>query len=71
MEVLGRVSGDGYLEGGDFIPAGLDLCFIGVGMRSNLEGCMQLMTQDWLGTRRVAIVKDQFEQHQVYNKTLP
>ena len=35
ITVLGQVDPPGYLEGGDFFPAGEDLCFVGVGLRSN------------------------------------
>lgn len=70
LPVLGEVSGGGYLEGGDFFPAGEDLCFMGIGLRSNLDACMQLMKNDWLGTRRVAVVKDDFDQNQVTFWTL-
>ncbi len=42
-----------------------DLAMIGVGLRSNYEACQQLMERDWLGTRRLAVVRDDFEQHQV------
>lgn len=59
------MSDPGFLEGGDFYPAGKDLCFVGVGLRSNLAACMQLMEQDWFGTDRVAIVNDEFDHHQV------
>ena len=38
---------------------------IGVGLRSNYEACQQLMERDLLGTRRLAVVRDDFEQHQV------
>lgn len=62
--VIGEISEPGFLEGGDFFPAGRDLCFIGVGLRSNEEACKQLMDNDWLGTKRVAIVFDKFEKHQ-------
>lgn len=64
ISVLGSISEPGYLEGGDFFPAGLDLCFIGIGLRSNYAACQQLMDQDWLGTRYVAVVKDLFDQNQ-------
>eukprot|EP00210_Caulerpa_lentillifera_P009569 g9126.t1 len=64
IPLLGSVSDPGYLEGGDFYPAGRDLCFIGVGLRSNLVACEQLMEQDWFGTERIAVVIDAFDQHQ-------
>ncbi|CAD7696331.1 unnamed protein product [Ostreobium quekettii] len=64
LPVLGEIREPGFLEGGDFIPAGRDLCFIGIGLRSNFRACQQLMDNDWLGTRRLAVVSDGFEQHQ-------
>lgn len=51
----------GYLEGGDFFPAGKDLCFIGVGLRSNAEAVEQLLREDLFGTTRVAVVRDELE----------
>ena len=63
--MVGEIEAPGYLEGGDFFPAGRDLALVGIGLRSNFEACHQLMERDLLGTRRLAVVKDQFEQHQV------
>lgn len=54
MEVVGSVEAPGHLEGGDFFPAGTDLCLVGIGLRSNLEACKQLMEKDLVGTRRLA-----------------
>ena len=65
LPVVGEIEAPGYLEGGDFFPAGRDLALVGIGLRSNFEACHQLMERDLLGTRRLAVVKDQFEQHQV------
>ena len=66
LPVVGVIEPPGYLEGGDFFPAGRDLALVGIGLRSNFEACHQLMERDMLGTRRLAVVKDQFEQHQVW-----
>ena len=41
-----------------------DLALVGIGLRSNYEACHQLMSNDWLGTRRLAVVRDEYEQHQ-------
>ena len=65
LEVIGQIEEPGYLEGGDFTPAGQDLALLGVGLRSNMEAAQQLMDKDLLGARRFAVVKDDFEQHQV------
>lgn len=59
--VAGEVKEPGYLEGGDFYPAGKDLCFIGVGLRSNIEAVEQLLREDLFGTTKVAVVRDELE----------
>ncbi|KAK2079528.1 hypothetical protein QBZ16_001922 [Prototheca wickerhamii] len=64
VPVVGEVQLPGYLEGGDFFPAGRDLALLGVGLRSNVAAAQQLMDADLLGTRRFAVVRDDFEQHQ-------
>lgn len=62
---MGEIEEPGFLEGGDYFAAGEDLALVGVGLRSNIEACEQLMNRDWLGTERLAVVRDDFEQHQV------
>ncbi len=62
---MGDVREPGYLEGGDFCPASADLAFVGVGLRSNFEAVLQLMDEDLFGYRRVAVVRDDYEQNQV------
>ena len=62
---MGEIQEPGFLEGGDFFAAGEDLALTGIGLRSNIEACQQLMNNNWLGTDRLAVVKDDFEQHQV------
>ena len=69
--MVGEIEAPGYLEGGDYFPAGRDLALVGIGLRSNFEACHQLMERDLLGTRRLAVVKDQFEQHQVRPRSRP
>lgn len=64
LDVIGRVEGEGYLEGGDFFPAGDDLALLGVGLRSNYAAAKQLMEKNLLGTTRFAVVRDDHEQHQ-------
>lgn len=64
LPVLGAVEAPGYLEGGDFYPAGSTLAFLGVGMRTNFEAAEQLMSKDLLGTSRLAVVRDDYEQSQ-------
>lgn len=64
LPVIGSVKEPGFLEGGDFVPSSINLAFIGVGLRSNVEACLQLMQEDLFGYHRVAVVRDDFEQHQ-------
>ncbi len=64
LPIAGEIAAPGYLEGGDFVPAGPGLALLGVGLRSNVEAAEQLMARDLLGTRRLAVVRDDFEQHQ-------
>ena len=52
------------LEGGDFVSYSRDLCFIGVGIRTNMEAVQYLMQHDLLGTRRVAVVVDALDRNQ-------
>ncbi len=63
--MVGEIEEPGFLEGGDYFAAGEDLALVGVGLRSNQEACDQLMQRNWLGTDRLAVVRDDFEQHQV------
>ena len=51
MEVIGEIEEPGFLEGGDFTPAGKDLALLGIGLRSNMEAAQQLMDKDLLGAR--------------------
>ncbi|CAL8463141.1 g2675 [Coccomyxa elongata] len=64
LPVVGKIEAPGFLEGGDYFSAGRDLAMVGIGLRSNFEACRQLMEKDLLGTRRLAIVRDEYEQHQ-------
>src|SRR3990167_4598735 len=58
VPIVGKIPKEHYLEGGDFIPFGEDLCFIGTGLRTT-EGAVQYMMQNELfGTKHVAVVKD-------------
>ncbi|KAF8072641.1 CPN20 [Scenedesmus sp. PABB004] len=64
LPVAGRIVEPGFLEGGDFFPMGQDLALVGVGLRSNVEACEQLMARDLLGTRRLGVVRDDFDRDQ-------
>lgn len=52
-----QITGEGRLEGGDYIPAG-NVSLIGCGMRTNDEGIRQLMEADALGHDTVVVVRD-------------
>ena len=43
---------------------GEELCFVGVGLRSNMEAVNYIMEQDLFGTHRVAVVYDRFDHNQ-------
>lgn len=61
-----KISGDGRLEGGDYIPAG-SVAFIGRGMRTNKQAIQQMMDADALGHDTIIVVDDhlrwQMEMH--------
>lgn len=66
LNIAGSIEAPGYLEGGDFFPvASRDLSLVGIGLRSNMEACQQLMDQDLLGTARLGVVRDDFDRNQV------
>jgi arginine deiminase len=54
-----EVSGDGRLEGGDFIPAG-DTAFIGEGLRTNAAAIRQMLDAQVFGSRWVVVVKEKW-----------
>jgi len=63
------ISGNGRLEGGDYIPAGT-IAFIGCGMRTNMEGIRQMMQHDALGHDTIVVVQDhRFWQMQMHLDT--
>lgn len=64
LPVVGRIPAPGHLEGGDFFPAGADLCLVGVGLRSDMAAVQYMLENDLFGTRRVAVVKDEIDAHQ-------
>ena len=64
---MGKIEEAGFLEGGDFFPCGTDLAMLGIGLRSNMEACQQLMDKDLLGTARFAVVRDDFDRNQVWS----
>jgi len=52
-----RITGEGRLEGGDYLPAGT-IAFIGCGMRTNDEGIRQIMEADAFGHDTIVVVRD-------------
>lgn len=52
-----EISGDGRLEGGDYIPAGT-FSLIGCGMRTNMQAIKQIMDADAFGHDIVVVVRD-------------
>lgn len=64
LNVIGRIPFPGHMEGGDFFPAGENLSLIGIGPRSDWAAVQYLLKEDLIGTERVAVVMDQFEQKQ-------
>lgn len=64
LNVVGRIPGHAFLEGGDFFPAGEGLSLIGIGPRSDWNAVRYLLEEDLFGTETVAVVKDLFEKKQ-------
>eukprot|EP01027_Heterolobosea_sp_BB2_P016491 GEZU01023484.1.p1 GENE.GEZU01023484.1~~GEZU01023484.1.p1 ORF type:complete len:746 (+),score=224.03 GEZU01023484.1:179-2416(+) len=53
-----------HLEGGDFFPVSEEICFIGIGPRTNESAVRELMKRDVFGTRRVAVVRNIFDRNE-------
>ena len=69
MKPILRIIGEGYMEGGDYIPAG-NVSLIGCGMRTNDEGIRQMMEADAFGHDTVVVVRDhKFWQMQMHLDT--
>ncbi|KNC83559.1 hypothetical protein SARC_04206 [Sphaeroforma arctica JP610] len=49
------------MNGKDYVPAGADLCFMGVGLGTNESSVRYLMKKEVFGTARVAVVRDIFD----------
>eukprot|EP01134_Creolimax_fragrantissima_P006487 CFRG6487T1 len=49
------------MSGKDYVPAGADLCFMGVGLGTNESTVRYLMKKEVFGTSRVAVVRDIFD----------
>ena len=57
LKPIMRITGEGRMEGGDYIPAG-NISLIGCGMRTNDEGIRQMMEADAFGHDTVVVVRD-------------
>ena len=57
LKPIMRITGEGRLEGGDYIPAG-NISLIGCGMRTNDEGIRQIMEADAFGHDTIVVVRD-------------
>ncbi|GJQ10253.1 hypothetical protein GpartN1_g2044.t1 [Galdieria partita] len=64
FSIVDRIPAPAHLEGGDFFPAGDDLCFIGVGLRTDMNAVQYMLNHDLFGTRRVAVVRDDYDRNQ-------
>ena len=60
---IGELKGEERAEGGDFLAHSLDLCFIGVGLRTTWAAVQRMLDGDWFGTQRVAVVVDDNDKH--------
>ena len=63
VDIIGEVV-KGYLEGGDFFVARENLSMIGLGLRTDIDGISNLMENDLLGTRYMAICYDETDRDQ-------
>ncbi len=61
IEPTYEITGNGRLEGGDFIPCG-EYAMIGQGLRTNAEGIKQLLENGAFGYHEIAVVKDSYGQ---------
>lgn len=57
LKPIMRITDEGRLEGGDYIPAG-NISLIGCGMRTNDEGIRQIMEADAFGHDTIVVVRD-------------
>ncbi|KAK2964266.1 arginine deiminase [Blattamonas nauphoetae] len=65
IPIVGEIdpSTGGKLEGGDFLPGGKKICFIGVGLRTNMTAIEYMLKNDLFGTDYVCVVKDTLDLH--------
>jgi arginine deiminase len=63
IEPVGVIDAPGFLEGGDFLPAG-ERVFIAEGLRTNAHAIRQLLEKDAFGTPEVVVVRDAWRQQE-------
>jgi arginine deiminase len=70
-KIIGKIPEGTFLEGGDFFVAKDDLCMLGIGLRTKVEAAYYLMYNNILGSRRFALVIDEFDldQQRIYLDT--
>ena len=60
-KIIGRIPEGTFLEGGDFFVAKDDLCMLGIGLRTKIDAAYYLMNNNLLGSRRFALIIDQYD----------
>mmetsp|Transcript_6822 Transcript_6822/g.17149 ORF Transcript_6822/g.17149 Transcript_6822/m.17149 type:complete len:740 (-) Transcript_6822:98-2317(-) len=65
-KIFCTIESPGCLEGSDFFPAGPELCFLGLGVRTNYNAAKYMLEKDAFGTTRVAFVRDIFDRRGTY-----
>lgn len=63
IEPVSEIDAPGFLEGGDFLPAG-ERVFIAEGLRTNAQAIQQLLNEDAFGTAEVVVVRDAWRQQE-------
>lgn len=61
FDILCEVPDPLRLHGGDYVPGGEDLCFVGTGHYTDEAAVRFLLRKNVFGTRRVAVVRDLFD----------
>ena len=54
---MGTIESPGHLEGGDWIAFG-SICFVQQGLRTDEEGIMQMLRNNWAGCHRLIVAVD-------------
>jgi len=61
FKILCQVPDPLSIHGGDYVPGGEDLCFVGTGHYTNEAAVRYMLRKGVFGTRRVAVVRDLFD----------